>query len=101
MQQIQFTGHNIEITPTLREFTHGKFKRVLRHTEKITSVHVIFNVDRGRQLAEARLHLPGKELYAEAETEDMYKTIDSLVDKLVRQLNKLKGKGERRSRKET
>lgn len=99
MQQIQFTGHNIEITPTLREFTHTKFKRLARHADRITSVHVMFNIDKLRQIAEAKIHLPGSEVYASAESEDMYKTIDILIDKLVRQLGKHKNKvGENRRR---
>ena len=97
MQQIQFTGHNVEITPTLREFTHTKFKRLERYADRITSVHVVFNVDKDRQLAEAKLHLPGTEIFASAESEDMYKTIDLLIDKLARQLGKHKGRsGEKR-----
>jgi putative sigma-54 modulation protein len=94
MQQIQFTGHNIEISTTLREFTHTKFKRLERYAERITSAHVIFTVDKIRQAAEAKLHLPGTEIYASAESEDMYKTIDLLVDKLARQLSKHKGRHE-------
>lgn len=93
MQQIQFTGHHINVTPTLREFTHTKFKKLERYSHQITSVHVVFTVDDMRQVAEAKIHLPGTEIYASAESEDMYKTIDMLVDKLVRQLSKHKGKG--------
>ncbi|MBN2690093.1 MAG: ribosome-associated translation inhibitor RaiA [Gammaproteobacteria bacterium] len=93
MQQIQFTGQNIEITPILRDFISNKFKKLKRYAEDITSTHVILNVDSpARQIAEAKLHVPGSEIYAKAESEDMYKTIDVLVDKLVRQLSKHKGK---------
>jgi putative sigma-54 modulation protein len=98
MQQIQFTGHNINITPTLREFTHTKFKRLERYADRITSIHIVFDVDKIRQTAEAKIHLPGNEIYASAESEDMYKTIDALVDKLARQLGKYKGKGDGRRR---
>lgn len=93
MQQIQFTGHNIEITTPIRDYVSKKFKKFKRHVDSITSVHVILNVDKLRQLAEARIHIPGSEIYAQAESDDMYKTIDALVDKLVRQLEKRKAKG--------
>lgn len=98
MQQIQFTGHNIIVTPTLREFTHTKFKRLERYADRITSVHVVFNVNKDLQIAEAKLHLPGSEIFASAESEDMYKTIDSLIDKLVRQLSKHKSKNGEKKR---
>jgi len=93
MQQIQFTGQNIEITPVLRDFISNKFKKLKRYSESITSTHVILNVDKStRQIAEAKLHVPGSEIYAKCESDDMYKTIDELVDKLLRQLGKHKGK---------
>lgn len=103
MQQIQFTGHNIAITPILREFTHTKFKRLERYADHITSVYVIFGIDHEKgdkpQCAEAKIHLPGVEIYASAESEDMYKTIDLLVDKLARQLSKHKGKHDSKKRR--
>jgi putative sigma-54 modulation protein len=88
--QIQFTGHNIEITPPIRDYVSKKFKRLKRHMDSITSTHVILNVDKLRQIAEAKLHIPGAEIYAQAEADDMYKAIDALIDKLVRQLEKHK-----------
>jgi putative sigma-54 modulation protein len=92
MLPIQFTGHNVEITETLRDFATNKLTRLKRHADRITSLHVIFNVDKLLQKAEAKLHIPGNEIYASAESDDMYKAIDILVDKLIRQLEKHRGK---------
>lgn len=90
--QIQFTGHNVEITPALHEFTEQKFKRLFRHADKITSIHVTFDIDKIRQIAEATLFMPGTQIHARSESDDMYKTIDDLIDKLVKQLTKHKEK---------
>ena len=95
MQQIQFTGHKVELTAPLRDYISKKFKRLQRHADTITSIHVILNIDKARQIAEAKLHIPSAEIYAGAESEDMYKTIDALIDKLVRQLKKHKNKNHR------
>lgn len=93
MQQIQFRGHNVEITASLREYIFKKFKRIKRHTDKITSVHVELKLDnRGRNTADARLHVPGAEIYALAEESDMHEAIDALTDKLVKQLKVYKSK---------
>ncbi|MCL5260112.1 MAG: ribosome-associated translation inhibitor RaiA [Gammaproteobacteria bacterium] len=94
MVPIQFSGRNIEITPILRDFVNSKFVRIQKHADRITSIHVYCNVDKLSQIAEGKIHLPGTEIYASAQSEDMYKTIDLLVDKLVRQLDKHKGKSE-------
>lgn len=89
---IQFTGINTEATEALRNFTTEKFERLHKFAPTITSVHVIFNVDKLRHIAEANIHIPKNEVHAKAESDDMYKTIDELVDKLSRQLLKLKEK---------
>lgn len=92
MLPIQISGHGVEITPTIHDFIHKKFSRVQKHFEQITSSHIFLMVNKLEQVAEAKLHIPGHEIYARAKSEDMYKTIDLLVDKLIRQLDKHKGK---------
>ncbi len=92
MTTIQLSGHGIEITPTLHDFVNTKFTRITKHFSNITTIHVFLNVDKLKQIAEATIHVPGQEIYASAESEDMYKTIDLLLDKIVRQLDKYKEK---------
>ena len=89
---IQFTSLKTENSEQLRKFTTEKFSRLNKFAAKITSVHVTFSVDKLRHIAEASLHVPKSEIHARAESEDMYKTIDLLVDKLMRQLAKHKEK---------
>lgn len=90
--QINVTGHRLEVTPALREFTLSKFDKLQRHFDKITSINVVFDVEKMRQIAEATIFVAKGELHASAESPDMYSTIDSLVDKLDRQLIKHKEK---------
>ncbi|KTD23178.1 ribosome hibernation-promoting factor, HPF/YfiA family [Legionella londiniensis] len=89
---INFTGHRLEITPALRSFALEKFDRLSRHFDKITSINVIFDVEKLRQKAEATIHVAKGELHASSESTDMYAAIDTLVDKLNRQLIKHKEK---------
>jgi len=90
--QIQLAGHHVEITPALRDYVHSKMDRVIRHFDRLTSVQVILSVEKLRQKAEAKLHLAGHDIYADATEEDMYAAIDGLVDKLDRQVKKHKEK---------
>lgn len=90
--QINLTGHHVEITDALRDYVVSKFDRLERHFDHITNVHVILNVEKLAQIAEATLHVNGGELFANAEHEDMYAAIDALVDKLDRQVKKHKEK---------
>ena len=90
--QINLTGHHLDVTDSLKEYVHEKFERIERHFDHINNVHVILQVEKLRQIAEAKLNVNGGEIFANSESEDMYAAIDSLVDKLDRQVIKHKEK---------
>ena len=89
---LNITGHHLEVTPAIREYVANKIDRVIRHFDHVTSVSVILTVEKLRQKAEVTLHVRGKDIFSEAEDEDLYAAIDSLIDKLDRQVLKHKGK---------
>jgi len=94
--QINLTGHHIDITDSLRTYVNEKFQRLERHFDHINNVHVILSVEKFRQRAETNMHLNGGEIFADSEDTDMYASIDSMVDKLDRQIIKHKEKMLRR-----
>ncbi|NMG31945.1 ribosome hibernation-promoting factor, HPF/YfiA family [Aromatoleum evansii] len=89
---LTITGHHVEVTPAIREYVNTKLDRVIRHFDNVTSVNVILSVEKLRQKAEVTLHVRGKDIYVESEDGDMYAAIDSMADKLDRQVLKYKGK---------
>ncbi len=90
--QINITGHRLDVTPALRQFTKEKFDKLQRHFDKITTINVTFDVEKLMQIAEATIFVSKAELHARSESEDMYTAIDSLIDKLDRQIIKHKEK---------
>ena len=90
--QLNITGHHLEITTPLKEYVENKFERLQRHLDQITTTHVILSVEKMVQRAEATVHIAGGDLFAHADSEDMYAAIDALADKLDRQLIKHKQK---------
>ena len=90
--QIDITGHHVDITPALRDYTTEKMARLERHFDKVSKIHVILSVEKLLHRAEATVSANGASLFANAEEPDMYAAIDSLIDKLDRQANKLKEK---------
>ena len=90
--QINYTGHRMEITPALREFTQEKLHKLEKHFDKITSINVVFDVEKTRQIVEATILIAKGELHASSEAENMYTAIDLLIDKLDKQLIKHKEK---------
>jgi putative sigma-54 modulation protein len=90
--QINLTGHHVDVTPPLRDYVNSKMERLERHFDHVTNIHVVLSVEKLRHKAEATLHVSGGNLFADAVQEDMYAAIDSLVDKLDRQVKKHKEK---------
>ncbi|MBU0602942.1 MAG: ribosome-associated translation inhibitor RaiA [Gammaproteobacteria bacterium] len=89
---LTITGHHLEVTPAIHEYVEAKLERVIRHFDHVTNVSVIMSVEKLRQKAEVTLHVRGRDIFAEADSEDMYATLDTLIDKLDRQLLKHKEK---------
>ncbi len=89
---LTITGHHVEVTPAIREFVTNKLDKVVRHFDGVTSVAVILSVEKLRQKAEVTVHVRGKDIFVEAEDQDMYAAIDALIDKLDRQVIKYKQK---------
>ncbi len=90
--QINLTGHHVEITASLRDYVDTKFAKLERHFDHINNVYVVLTVEKLNQKAESTVHLNGTEVHASATNGDMYASIDTLVDKLDRQILKYKGK---------
>lgn len=90
--QLDVTGHHIEVTAALKDYVENKFAKLERHFDHINHVHVILNVEKSQQIAEAKMNLPGAEVFASSEHENLYAAIDILIDKLDRQVIKHKDK---------
>ena len=88
--QVTITGHNLEVTDALEQYTNAKLERLNHHHDRITSVHIRLSVDKIAQVAEGTLNVSGKSLHAEVSHDDLYAAIDLLSDKLDRQLLKHK-----------
>lgn len=94
---LTISGHHLEVTPAIRAFVENKLERVKRHFDQVIDIAVILSVDNlteksKRQKAEVTLRVSGKSIYVESVSEDLYAAIDSLLDKLDRQVLKYKTK---------
>ncbi|MDX9717000.1 ribosome hibernation-promoting factor, HPF/YfiA family [Thauera sp. WH-2] len=89
---LNITGHHVEVTPAIRDYVTSKLDRVIRHFDNVTSVAVILSVEKLKQKAEVTLHVRGKDIFVESDDADLYAAIDSMTDKLDRQVQKYKQK---------
>ncbi len=90
--QLTISGHHLDLTDALNHHVTSKVTKLAKHNDSITNAHVILSVEKLVQKAEATIHISGADLFAEAESEDMYAAIDDLAGKLDRQLIKHKEK---------
>lgn len=89
---IQMTGQNTEITAAIRDYAEKKLKKINLMADKINQIHLTFHVEKLNHIAEATLFVKGSQIHATASSEDMYESVDKLVDKISRQLSKHKEK---------
>jgi putative sigma-54 modulation protein len=83
---LQIHGNHIDVTPALRDYVAGKLARVERHFDQVIDASVQLTVEKVRQRAEITLRLRGNNIHVESVEQDMYAAIDTLVDKLDRQV---------------
>jgi putative sigma-54 modulation protein len=89
---LHLTGHHLEITPALREYVQDKLTKISNHFDHVIDIKVTLSVEKLAQKIEATLHVPGNDLHAESSGDNMYSAIDTLADKLDRQVLKHKEK---------
>jgi putative sigma-54 modulation protein len=92
--QIQVSGHQIEITPALRDYVDARRERLARRFDHLTSLNVVLEVEKNHMAnrAEGTLAAAGAVLHADAVEQDMYAAIDALFDKLDAQVRRHKDK---------
>ena len=90
--QLNVTGHNIDITDSLRKYVDSKLAKLERHFDNMTDIHCILTVEKLLHKAEATVYLTGGKVHADSTEATMYAAIDMLVDKLDRQVKKHKEK---------
>ena len=91
--QIQVTGHQVTVTPPLRDYVADKFTRIVRHFDQLHDVNVTLGLEKLLHKAEATVRCAAnKTIHADARAADMYAAIDILADKLDRQVKKHKEK---------
>ncbi len=87
---IKITGRHLVITSALRQHVESRFERLVRYDVKLTHLEVILGVNKLQHHAEVVCTMQGRRIQAKASTQEMYATIDQLVDRLATQIRKYK-----------
>jgi ribosomal subunit interface protein len=88
---ITFTAKDFVMTEAIKEYAEKKAQRIEKHSENIMYLHLTFSKTREDFEVAAKFQIPRIQAsYAVEKTNDMYKTIDRLVDKIIAIINKEK-----------
>ena len=101
MLKYNVRGENIEVTQALRDYVEKRLKKLEKYFELDQDViaHVNLKVYRDHSAkVEVTIPLPYLVLRAEETTDDMYRSIDFVSEKLERQIRKYKTRVNRKSR---
>lgn len=90
--KITVRGKGIQITNALKEHVEKRIGRLDKFFSADTSAQVMLTVEKSRHVVEVTIPLSGYIIRGEEETGDMYASIDLVVDKLEKQVEKYKTK---------
>ncbi|TCS95651.1 ribosome hibernation-promoting factor, HPF/YfiA family [Hazenella coriacea] len=95
-------GNNIEITDALKDYVEKKVSRLEKYFDSppSTEAYVLLNVQKDGHKVEVTIPFPGILVRAEELSEDMYASVDLVVEKLERQIRKYKTRVNRKSRQD-
>ena len=98
--ELHITGKNVEVTDWLRQYVEKKVGRLDRFLPDIQAARVELTTQNSRragdrQVAQVTLRSNGSILRAEEKSDDMFASIDAVVDKINRQVKRFKDKRQR------
>jgi putative sigma-54 modulation protein len=93
--QLIITGKNMEVSEPLKEYVEKKIGKLTRYLPTIDEVHVELSVEKTksnlqRQVVQVTMRSNGTILRAEERSADMLAAVDSVRDKLQRQMERFK-----------
>ncbi len=90
---IKVTGRHVSVTDAIKDYATKKIEGLHLDYPRIIEAQVILDVEKLRHVAEVILHCANHiTIEASDQTQDMYASIDNVVDKIARQMRKYKTK---------
>ena len=91
-------GTNIKVTEAMKSYAEERLQRLARYEHFLKDVSLVYSVQRAWHIAEVTTHFSDTILRAEERSNDMYVSVDKAIEKLEQQLERLKGRMDRRRR---
>jgi len=91
---IIISGLNIELTEAMKNMVHDKAEKLFEHDDRIIRMRVELEYDSHQAshqkefIAKGQLEVRGNDHFASDASDDMYKSIDGIIQKLDRMLRR-------------
>lgn len=102
--ELSVNGRNMEVTTRLRNYVEKKTGKLDRYMPNLAEIHVDLSETNARNAVERQVAQitvrdnRGTILRAEERSNDMFASVDAVVDKLYRQISRYRGKKQRKYR---
>jgi len=89
---ITVTFRHMEPTESLRTYAEDKVSKINKYLDFPIEAHIVLAVEKFRHMADVTLSLDGTMIKGVEVTEDMYSSIDQVMDKIEKQVKKYRSK---------
>jgi putative sigma-54 modulation protein len=96
---ISITFRHMDASEAIKSYAEEKVSKLQRFLRRPMSAKVTLSIDRLKHIAETRVSSGGAHLEAKEAGEDMYASIDRVIDKLERQIRGQKGAAQSKKRR--
>lgn len=96
--QVHVRGKNISVTDALKDYAEKKVRKLEKYFNNYGHAQVVLSVQKDSHKVEVTIPINGIILRGEETTGDMYASVDLVVDKLEKQVERYKGRLLKRER---
>ena len=96
---ISITFRHMDASEAIKSYARDKLAKLQKFLRKPMTAKVTLSLDKLRHVAETRISSGGEHLEAKETSEDMYASIDRVLDKLERQIRGSKGAARAKKRR--
>ena len=90
--KVIITGRHLHLDDDMRSYAEEKIHKAETYFNRIIEAHMILSLEKHRRIAEITLSAKRAKFHAREETEDIYASIDGVMEKVDAQLRKYKEK---------
>lgn len=83
---IAITFRQLEASEAVKQYATEKVAKLQKFLRKPLSAQVTLTADKLNQIADVRVHAGSEHFHGSEQSEDMYASIDKVIDKLDRQI---------------